>query len=120
MAELIATAPAVAPPPPRSPRRLGAAPDDLVHVRVSGPLTVVTAGRVRRLLRGYLKLGDVRLLVDLSAVTLVDAAGIAALLDGARAAQAEPDGIMVLRVNAVVREALKRSGTVAAFRLLSD
>ena len=108
---------ATAPPPPhaRSPREV--APDDLVPVRVSGPLTVATAARVRRLIRGYLTLGDVRLLVDLAGVTMVDAAGIGALLDGSRAAHAEANGTMVLRVNPVVRDALKRSGTFSAFRL---
>lgn len=114
------TAPATATPPPHTGSPRQATPDDLVPVRVSGPLTVVTAARVRRLIRGYTKLGDVRLLVDLSGVTIVDAAGIGALLDGSRAVHAEANGTMVLRVNSVVRDALKRSGTFSAFRLHSN
>ncbi len=94
--------------------------DDLVHLRLGGPLTTATAQRVRNLIRGYAKLGDVRLLVDLEAVPAIDASGIAALLDGLKVIEAHERGIMVLRVNKTVSRALKESGTISAFRLWND
>jgi anti-anti-sigma factor len=90
---------------------------DLARIRVEGPLTVASAARLRRLIRGYATLGDVRLLVDLAAVSAVDACGIAALLDGLRVVRAHEGGELTLRVNETVRAALKRSGTVSQFTL---
>lgn len=100
-----------------APAGAGTARGDLARLRVDGPLTVTTAARLRRLIRGYATLGDVRLLVDLDTVSAVDACGIAALLDGLRVIQSSTGGEMVLRVNPTVRAALKRSGTFSAFRL---
>ncbi len=94
--------------------------DDLVRLRLGGPLTTATAPRFRNLVRGYAKLGDVRLLVDLEAVPAIDASGIAALLDGLRVIGAHEGGVMVLRVNKTVSRALKVSGTISAFRLWDD
>ena len=54
--------------------------------------------------------------VDLEAVTAIDAGGIAALLNRQRAIEAAA-GRMFLRLNPMVTWALKRSGTIAAFRL---
>ncbi|MFQ5829771.1 MAG: STAS domain-containing protein [Candidatus Methylomirabilia bacterium] len=92
-----------------------AATDDLVRLRLWGPITAAKAQRVRNLIQGYARMGDVRLLVDLEAVPVIDAHGIAALLDGLRAVKAHKDGMMALRVNPVVSRALKQSGTITAF-----
>jgi anti-anti-sigma factor len=87
-------------------------------LRVTGPLTAVTApafrARIRQAVDDY---GETRLLVDLHGVTAVDAAGIAALLDARRVLEAQTGGTLVLRANAVVCRALKDTGTIVAFAL---
>jgi len=94
--------------------------DDLVRLRLGGPLTTATAPRFRNLVRGYAKPGDVRLLVDLEAVPAIDVSGIAALLDGLKVIGAHEGGVMVLRVNKTVSRALKVSGTISAFQFSDE
>lgn len=89
------------------------------RVRLRGPITATTAHTVRALIRGALRLDDVKVLVDLQAVTALDVSGIAALLEGGRMVAARDGGSMVLRVNRIVSRALKESGTVSAFRVWS-
>jgi anti-anti-sigma regulatory factor len=67
--------------------------------------------------RNAVQRGHARLVVDLEAVTGLDAAGIAALLDARRTLLPQAGGTLVLRVNALVCRALKDSGTIAAFAL---
>lgn len=94
--------------------------DELVRLRLWGPLTAATAQRVRNLIRGYARMGDIRLLVDLEAVPAIDASGIAALLDGLKVIERHEGGAMVLRVNKTVSRALKESGTISVFRFWND
>jgi len=86
-----------------------------VQLRLRGPLTASTAGRARQAIAGCAIAGD-QLLVDLEAVTAVDASGIAALLEGQRTIEATAAGRMFLRTSPIVTSALKRSGTITAFR----
>jgi hypothetical protein len=53
----------------------------------------------------------------LHAVTALDAAGIAALLEARRILETQPSGTLVLRANDVVCRALKDTGTLTAFAL---
>lgn len=101
----------------RGPAEAGRQLEDLRRLRFEGPLTAATAPRVRALIRERALRGDVRLLVDLQAVTALDAAGLAALLDGQRIVESYAEGALVLRPNRIVRQALKESGTIAAFAL---
>jgi len=96
-----------------------AEPDDPVRLRLWGVLTTATATGVRELFRTYVGMGCCRLLVDLEAVEAIDAAGIATLLDGRRHVEAA-GGAFYLRAGAVVDAALRRTGTVSAFRLWPD
>jgi anti-anti-sigma regulatory factor len=57
------------------------------------------------------------MLIDLTAVTVLDAAGIAGLLEASRVLEAQPSGTLVLRANGVVCRALEDTGTIAAFAL---
>jgi anti-sigma B factor antagonist len=93
------------------------APPGLAHVRLAGPLTAVTAPALRKRVGQVARDGHARLLIDLEAVTVVDAAGIAALLEARRVLEAQTGGTLVLRANAVVCRALKDTGTIAAFAL---
>jgi anti-anti-sigma factor len=93
------------------------ASDELRCLRLSGPLTTSTAREVRDLFAAHPGGGDGRLLVDLQGVTAVDASGVAALLEGQRQVEKAPDGLMLLRANAIVSRALKVSGTIGAFML---
>jgi anti-anti-sigma regulatory factor len=68
---------------------------------------------VRQAVRG----GAARLILDLDAVTGIDAAGIAALLEARRVLQSQAGGSLVLRTNPVVCRALKETGTITAFGL---
>ncbi len=57
------------------------------------------------------------MLIDLQAVTALDAAGIADLLEARRVLEAQPSGTLVLRADDVVCRALKDTRTIAAFAL---
>jgi anti-sigma B factor antagonist len=96
-----------------------AALDGLPRVRFAGPLTAATASTLRARVRQALGSGEAGLVVDLQAVTALDAAGIAALLDARRSLRAQAGGTLVLRANAIVCRALKESGTISAFALSS-
>ena len=93
--------------------------DGLPRVRFAGPLTAGTASTLRARMRQALARGEAGIVVDLQAVTALDAAGIAALLDARRSLRAQAGGTLVLRANAIVCRALKASGTIAAFALSS-
>jgi anti-sigma B factor antagonist len=91
--------------------------EGLIRLRLAGPLTAATAPRLRARVRNMVQRGHARVMVDLQAVTGLDAAGIAALLDARRALLAQAGGTLVLRTNAIVCRALKDSGTIAVFAL---
>jgi anti-anti-sigma factor len=93
------------------------APHGLARLRLAGPLTAVTAPALRTRVREVTRNGHARLLIDLEAVTAIDAAGIAALLEARRVLEAQAGGTLVLRANPVVCRALKDTGTIAAFAL---
>ena len=87
---------------------------DFVVVTLPPSITAANAPKVRRLLDGYVALGDVRLVVDLTGVTAIDAAGMAALLGG-REAVARAGGVMIVRPSPQILAAFKRSSTIHAF-----
>jgi len=57
------------------------------------------------------------MVIDRRAVTVLDAAGIAALLEARRVLEAQPRGTLVLRANTMVCRALKDTATITAFAL---
>lgn len=89
----------------------------LARLRFAGPLTTVTAPALRAQVRAAVRDGRTRMLIDLHAVTALDAAGVAGLLEARRVLEAQPSGTLVLRTNGVVCRALKDTGTIAAFAL---
>jgi anti-anti-sigma factor len=91
--------------------------DGLTRVRLAGPLTAATAPLLRAQVRDAVDKGHARVVVDLQAVTGLDAAGLAALLDARRFLHAQAGGTLVLRTNAIVCRALRDTGTIAAFAL---
>ncbi len=91
--------------------------DGLTRLRLTGPLTAATAPQLRAQVRDAMDRGRARLMVDLQAVTGLDAAGVAALLHARRTLHAQAGGTLVLRANAIVCRALKDSGTITAFAL---
>lgn len=95
----------------------GQALEGLTRLRLSGPLTAATAPRLRALVRDSLEQGHARVVMDLHAVTGLDAAGVAALLDARRLLLARTGGTLVLRANRIVCRALRETGTIAAFAL---
>jgi anti-sigma B factor antagonist len=100
------TRPADAPPPEGLPR-----------LRVAGALTAATAPALRARVRDAVGRGHARMVIDLQAVTALDAVGIAALLDARRVLEARTGGTLVLCANRVVCRALKETGTITAFAL---
>ena len=86
----------------------------LVRLRVAAPLT---ASSLPAHVRSEVRDGRTRMLIDRRAVTALDTAGIAALLEARRVLEAQPRGTLVLRANAVVCRALKDTGTITAFAL---
>ncbi|MGH2399219.1 MAG: STAS domain-containing protein [bacterium] len=91
--------------------------DGLTRLRLSGPLTAATAPQLRALLGKAAAESAPRLLLDLQAVTAVDAVGVAALLNVRRLVAAQERGVMVLRPNRIVERALRDSGTLTAFEV---
>lgn len=91
--------------------------DGLTRLRLAGPLTAATAPEFRARVRHAIDHGHARVMVDLLAVTGLDAAGLAALLDARRLVHAQAGGTLVLRANAIVCRALKETGTTTAFAL---
>ena len=91
--------------------------EGLARVRLAGPLTAATASTLRARMREALASGHARVVLDLQAVTGLDAAGLAALLDARRMLLAQAGGTLVLRANGIVCRALKVTGTIAAFAL---
>jgi ABC-type transporter Mla MlaB component len=89
----------------------------LERLRLAGPLTAVTAPALRARIRQGVAEGRTRIEIDLQAVTALDAAGIAALLEARRVLEAQPSGTLALRANDVVCRALRDTGTIAAFAL---
>jgi len=83
----------------------------------AGPLTAATAPALRAEVRAAIEQGRTALLVDLDAVTGVDAVGVAALLEARRLLEAHTGGTLVLRANPIVCRALKETGTLTAFAL---
>lgn len=96
--------------------RTAVPPEGLVRARFGGELTAATAGRLRDLFREAVGRGDTEVILDLQAVTAMDAGGVAALLYGQRALDAE-GGRLMLRANRIVAWALKESGTIPAFEI---
>ena len=91
--------------------------EGLTRVRLAGPLTAATASVLRARMKDAVERGHTRVVVDLQAVTGLDAAGLAALLDARRLLHAQAGGTLVLRANAIVCRALKETGTITAFAL---
>ena len=89
----------------------------VVELRLAGRVTVASAARLQAAIRRCLANRRVRLVVDLRAVTAIDVTGIAGLLDAHRIIASRGAGTMVLKVNAIVRRALRESGTVAVFHV---
>jgi anti-anti-sigma factor len=87
------------------------------HLRVDGPLTAATAPALRARVREAARQGRTLTAIDLQAVTALDAAGIAALLDARRVLEAQTGGTLVLRANRLVCRALRDTGTIVAFAL---
>jgi anti-anti-sigma factor len=86
------------------------------EVRLEGRLTALEAPALRAAIRDCA--GRRLVIIDLRDVTAVDAAGLAALLDGRRMVEGEhPGSTLLLRVGAVVRRALQVSGTIGAFQI---
>ena len=95
----------------------GQALEGLTRLRLSGPLTVATAPQLRARIRRSVEQGHARVVVDLQAVTGLDAAGLAALLDARRTLLAQAGGTLVLRANRIVCRALRETGTITRFAL---
>jgi anti-sigma B factor antagonist len=104
-------------PVDRATTEAGQALHGLTRLRLAGPLTAATAPQLRARIRDVLEHGHPRVVVDLQAVTGLDAAGLAVLLDARRMLLAQAGGTLVLRANGIVCRALKETGTIAAFAL---
>jgi anti-anti-sigma factor len=93
------------------------APTGLERLHVRGALTAATAPALRARVRDVAGRGLARMELDLQAVTALDAAGVAALLDARRVLEAQTGGTLVLRANRLVCRALRTTGTIAVFAL---
>ncbi len=90
--------------------------EQIYRLRLQGAITAGTSQRVRRRFQEHAE-HEAGLLVDLQGVTALDATGVAALLGAQRAVRRHEHGVLVLRPNRIVSEALKHSGTITAFQV---
>jgi hypothetical protein len=74
-------------------------------------------GLARLRFAGSAAVRDGRMLIDLPAVTVLDAVGVAGLLEARRVLEPQPSGTLVLRTHGVVCRALEDTGTIAPFAL---
>lgn len=86
-------------------------------VALDGPITVATAWKLVARVAEAVQRGETRLLLDLSRVTALDAAGVAALLEAQRLVEQRPGGTLALRPNRLVAGILTTSGTSGRFTL---
>lgn len=91
-----------------------------LELRLAGPITAATTPRLRHAIHECADWDSREVLVNLERVTALDATGIAALLDGRRRIETGGQRTMTLRVNPVVRRALKESGTIGVFRIRDE
>jgi anti-sigma B factor antagonist len=92
-------------------------PEHVVELKLAGRLTAASAPALKASIGRCIARRPVRLVVDLSAVTALDATAIAALLDAQRIITSRGGEAMTLTVNPLVRRVLKESGTVSVFRI---
>ena len=97
--------------------RDGLATEGARSLRIAGPLTAATAPGLRRLLREETASEDSRVVLDLEAVTGLDASGLAVLLEASRVRNARGGRRLAVRLNPVVTRALKNTGTLTAFNI---
>jgi anti-anti-sigma factor len=91
--------------------------DGLLRLRLAGPITAATSAGAREALREFAHRSHFKLLVDLQDVTALDASGVAALLEGRRHIDTHAQGVMLLRANALVIRALRKTRTLGLFNL---
>jgi anti-anti-sigma factor len=89
----------------------------VARLRPSGPLTAATAPGLRAEVQAAVNQGRTMMVLELDAVTGIDAVGVATLLEARRVVAAQPGGTLVLRPNSIVCRALRETGTIAAFAL---
>ncbi len=86
-------------------------------VRLDGPITVATAWKLVARVAEAVERGETRLLLDLTRVTALDPAGVAALLEAQRLVEQRPGGTLALHANRLVAGILTTSGTTGRFTL---
>ncbi len=84
-------------------------------LRPGGRLTNARALTFRGTIRRHVGAGVRSLVLDLRAVSGIDAAGVAALVDAARVLDATGGELRIV-ANRLVARALKQTGTISAFR----
>ena len=88
-------------------------------VRVAGDVDADGAGVLRDALVGKVSTGDIRLVVDLSRVSAMDADGLSALLAAAHAAESSGGSLRLVGVGPSVQKVM-RSAKVAGVLIVHD
>ena len=92
--------------------------DEACLIRASGELDRSTADRLSSALEAA-RADGVTTLVDLSAVSFIDSAGLLVLLRSARAVNAHDWGCFIVRASGVVRRLVEVSGTTSRLPLVA-
>lgn len=82
-------------------------PSGAVVIAARGRLDAVSAPILREQLRASVQSGNIRLIVDLSGVDLIDSAGLSALISGLKAARQAGGSLHILHPSKQVRSILK-------------
>lgn len=82
---------------------------DRVQIRLSGPIHVRDAGKLRNLLLAQLEKGCCHFVIDVARVDLIDSSGLGVLIQVQQKAASAGGGMKLTGVTGVVKEVLELS-----------
>lgn len=92
-------------------------PDGAVRVTAAGEVDTFTCPRLRSTLKAQLGAKPGKLVLDLSAVTFLGSAGLAALVEAQRSAHADRVALELIATSRAVRRPLEVTGLIELFTI---
>ena len=90
---------------------------DRVHVKLSGPIHVRDAGKLRNTLLAQLEEGRRNIVIDVGRVDLIDSSGLGVLIQIQQKAAALGGGMTLTGVSGVVKDVLELSRLDRVFKI---
>ncbi len=89
-------------------------------VNVSGRLDATTASDFDSLYDGWLSLGEIHIVIDMSGVEYISSAGLRSMLTSAKKTRAKSGDLTFCNLQGMVAEVFKMSGFDAMFKVFAD